>query len=95
MSRESYARGFCKAAEAAGVDPQALAKYATNASIQAQRSANRAALRARIIPKMNALFKGSKPGETRHFSSVPGLQEDVDRFRSMGGDINDLKPSNK
>lgn len=28
MSRESYARGFCKAAEAAGVDPTALAKYA-------------------------------------------------------------------
>lgn len=28
MSKESYARGFCKAAEAAGVDPTALAKYA-------------------------------------------------------------------
>ena len=28
MSKESYARGFCKAAEAAGVDPVALAKYA-------------------------------------------------------------------
>ena len=28
MSRESYARGFCKAAEAAGVDPKALAKFA-------------------------------------------------------------------
>ena len=27
MSKESYARGFCKAAAAAGVDPQALAKY--------------------------------------------------------------------
>jgi hypothetical protein len=28
MSKESYARGFCKAAEAAEVDPVALAKYA-------------------------------------------------------------------
>ena len=28
MSKESYARGFCKAAQAAGVDPVALAKYA-------------------------------------------------------------------
>ena len=28
MSKESYVRGFCKAAEAAGVDPVALAKYA-------------------------------------------------------------------
>ena len=28
MSKESYARGFCKAAEAAGVDPRALAKFA-------------------------------------------------------------------
>ena len=28
MSKESYARGFFKAAEAAGVDPVALAKYA-------------------------------------------------------------------
>jgi len=28
MSKESYARGFCKAAEAHGVDPTALAKYA-------------------------------------------------------------------
>ena len=32
MSKESYARGFCKAAEAAGVDPEVLAKFAqTNA----------------------------------------------------------------
>ena len=28
MSKESYIRGFCKAAEAAGVDPNALAKFA-------------------------------------------------------------------
>ena len=28
MSKESYIRGFCKAAEAAGVDPVALAKFA-------------------------------------------------------------------
>ena len=28
MSKESYVRGFCKAAEAAGVDPVALAKFA-------------------------------------------------------------------
>ena len=28
MSRESYIRGFCKAAEARGVDPQELAKFA-------------------------------------------------------------------
>lgn len=28
MSKESYVKGFCKAAEAAGVDPHALAKYA-------------------------------------------------------------------
>ena len=28
MSKESYIRGFCKAAEARGVDPQVLAKFA-------------------------------------------------------------------
>ena len=28
MSKESYARGFCKVAEAAGVDPSVLLKYA-------------------------------------------------------------------
>ena len=28
MSKESYIRGFCKAADASGVDPVALAKYA-------------------------------------------------------------------
>lgn len=28
MSKESYARGFCKVAEAHGIDPVALAKYA-------------------------------------------------------------------
>ena len=28
MSKESYIRGFCKAAEAHGIDPQALAKFA-------------------------------------------------------------------
>lgn len=28
MSKESYIRGFCKAAEAAGVDPKELAKFA-------------------------------------------------------------------
>ena len=28
MSAESYVRGFCKAAEAAGVDPMFLAKFA-------------------------------------------------------------------
>lgn len=28
MSKESYARGFCKVAEAAGVDPTELAKFA-------------------------------------------------------------------
>lgn len=30
MSKESYARGFCKAASAAGVDPVQLAKFAQN-----------------------------------------------------------------
>ena len=30
MSKESYARGFCKAAAAAGVDPVELIKYAAN-----------------------------------------------------------------
>jgi hypothetical protein len=28
MSKESYIRGFCKVAEAAGVDPKALARFA-------------------------------------------------------------------
>lgn len=32
MSKESYARGFCKVAEAAGVDPVALAKFANETS---------------------------------------------------------------
>jgi len=33
MSKESYVRGFCKAAEAAGADPQALAKFATTGAV--------------------------------------------------------------
>lgn len=32
MSKESYARGFCKAAEAAGIDPVALAEFTKHAS---------------------------------------------------------------
>ena len=32
MSKESYAIGFCKAAEAAGVDPVALAEFTKHAS---------------------------------------------------------------
>jgi hypothetical protein len=31
MSKESYARGFCKAAAAHGIDPVQLAKFASNA----------------------------------------------------------------
>ena len=34
MSKESYARGFCKAAAAAGVDPVALAKYAQSTTVR-------------------------------------------------------------
>ena len=34
MSKESYARGFCKAAAAAGVDPVALAKYADENDVE-------------------------------------------------------------
>ena len=34
MSKESYIRGFCKAAEAHGVDPQSLAKYAAEKQAQ-------------------------------------------------------------
>ena len=33
MSKESYARGFCKAAEAAGVDPGALVEFTKYASL--------------------------------------------------------------
>ena len=38
MSKESYTRGFCKAAAAAGVDPVALAKYAQEAIKKEQTS---------------------------------------------------------
>lgn len=34
MSKESYARGFCKAAAAAGVDPVRLAKFAAGEGIK-------------------------------------------------------------
>lgn len=34
MSKESFARGFCKVAEAHGVDPQALAKFAQTPPIK-------------------------------------------------------------
>jgi hypothetical protein len=37
MSKESYARGFCKVAEAAGVDPVALAKFAQVPPIKGKR----------------------------------------------------------
>lgn len=45
MSKESYIRGFCKAAAAAGVDPQALVKFAepkykTNGKALVQRPFN-------------------------------------------------------
>ena len=33
MSKESYARGFCKAAEAAGIDPVQLAKFAADTKL--------------------------------------------------------------
>ena len=34
MSKESYARGFCKAAEAAGFNPVSLAKYAQSTTVR-------------------------------------------------------------
>lgn len=36
MSKESYAKGFCKVAAAAGVDPVALAKFAQNTPLQGE-----------------------------------------------------------
>ena len=40
MSKESYIRGFCKAAEAAGVDPVQLAKYASDGVIHGEGAQN-------------------------------------------------------
>lgn len=62
-----------------------------NAVVQAQNSASRAAMKAEILPHMNALMKGAKQGETRKFS--PALQKMVDKYLAAGGKIDDLKPT--
>ena len=84
MSKESYIRGFCKAAEAAGVDPRELAKYAS-AQALAQRSANLAAMKNELRPMLKENMKGSRMGETRKFS--PKLQKKVNAFIEAGGDM--------
>ena len=82
MSKESYIRGFCKAAEAAGVDPGALAKYAadTSGAIMAQQKS--------LMADIGELFnKEVGPqlgiGKTVHFS--PGLQKLVSKYQSAYG----------
>ena len=89
MSKESYARGFCKAAEAAGVDPQALAKYAAqNAAMQAKTNANLMMMRQKIKPMIAKLMKGARNGETRMNS--PELQRHIDAYLQAGGKADDL-----
>lgn len=47
MSKESYMRGFCKAAEAAGVDPVKLIKFAQDGVVDEQYAAGQQALAER------------------------------------------------
>ena len=89
MSRESYARGFCKAAEVAGVDPQALAKYAAqNAALQAKTNANLMMMRQKIKPMIAKLMKGTRKDETR--MNTPELQKHVNEYLRAGGKAEDL-----
>lgn len=55
MSKESYIRGFCKAAEAAGVDPKALVEYSQQQLPMSSYSQRRIAeLRARAAKLKSA-----------------------------------------
>ena len=66
MSKQSYIRGFCKAAEAYGVDPQALAKFAAGEFAGAVPTQGAVVVGKNNIPKVypdhpdvhNALFWG-------------------------------------
>jgi len=84
MSRESYIRGFCKTAMAAGLDPCALAKYASAYEL-AQSSANLAAMENELRPMLKQFMEGSNQGEVRNFP--PQLQEKVDAYIAAGGDM--------
>ena len=83
MRRESYARGFCKAAEAAGVDPQALAKYAAqNAAMQAKTNADITALENQAKTEMN---KTPPPGVGRTAMFAPKMQQIIKRLEAAKG----------
>lgn len=80
MSKESYARGFCKAAAAAGVDPVALAKYAqasTGEPVRSDRSAgigtlgqNEAKGSNAYIPQLWSMI--GKPRRVENSKLTPG-----------------------
>lgn len=89
MSRESYARGFCKAAAAAGVDPVALAKYAQEsmgamkaAQANAQQTADGALIKREMKP-VNDRLRMSPKGTTVKFS--PNLQKLVLAYQQKYG----------
>lgn len=59
MSRESYTRGFIKAARARGVDPEALAKYASGGPLDLKLDTT---LDLKPDSFTNLLFPSSKGG---------------------------------
>lgn len=85
MSKESFARGWVKAAEAAGVDPVFLAKF-TNCKVaqSAQQSADLAALRQKFAP-VSAKLKSSPKGTTVQWT--PDQIAAFNAYRKKHGDI--------
>ena len=82
MSKESYIRGFCKAAETAGVDPKALAKFAQQgvAALENQAKAEMARQRTRpgtttmLSPKMQQLLQKLQAAKGRKIKGFDGTR---------------------
>ena len=86
MSKESYARGFCKAAEAHGVDPTQLAKYAVDASLLAGKSQQNAANRlSKNVPsaEMLAPLNGTVNTMTRQQALDVGAKRRYEMLKNL------------
>lgn len=94
MSKESYARGFCKAAAAAGVDPVALAKYAqynmTGRDLR-QMHPESAELDDPYLGKMRKYYKSLHP-ESAELDDPVRTPAEVASYRTTGQDLRQMHP---
>ena len=68
MSKESYVRGFCKAAETVGVNPVALAKYAQQVSAPTSAPPARVSAPSQTPQQGHVIYRNlTKDEQKKHF----------------------------